>query len=253
MFHDIPLVAVGKSQLTRDDRFHMKSRVLTRQQVRQFDQIAIHRFGIHSLVLMENAARGATDFLCAESGGQAGSVVIFCGPGNNGGDGLVMARHLHLRGASSKVILLADSEKLTQDSAANLRILQQTAVPVTESPRPEFNQLTRILEGADWIVDAILGTGASLPLRPPLDELLPGLNDHPARRMAVDIPTGLDCDTDQASPAAFNADFTATFVALKPVMLTPTGKQLCGDIKIVDIGAPPETFEFIDGEISKEA
>ena len=104
--------------------------VLSRQQVREFDRIAIEEFGIQSLVLMENAARAATDILCNQRGKK--SAVILCGPGNNGGDGLVMARHLYLRKWTTKVILLASREKLSQDSAANLRILAQTAVPVLE-------------------------------------------------------------------------------------------------------------------------
>ena len=102
---------------------------LTRSQVRQFDEIAIEQFCMPSLVLMENAARGATDELMAQS---PQSAVVCCGRGNNGGDGLAMARHLHLRAVPVKVILFAKPHDLSQDSTANLRILSHSSVPIVE-------------------------------------------------------------------------------------------------------------------------
>ncbi len=219
-------------------------RVLDRRQVRQFDKIAIEVFGMHSLVLMENAARGATDVLC--DAGIEGPVVICCGPGNNGGDGLVMARQLHLRGYSPRVLLAGDVAKLSQDSQANLRILKQTSVPILEGLHWTEKQWETQLQDADWIVDALLGTGATPPLREPYDRVVSRLNQINARRMAVDIPSGLDCDSDRVDGAIFNAVLTCSFVALKPVMLTETGQQYCGQIKIVDIGAPPEVFEHLE-------
>lgn len=221
--------------------------LLSREQVRQFDRIAIEEFGIESLVLMENAARGATDVLCELA--SETSAVILCGPGNNGGDGLVMTRHLHLRGWKTKVILLTDRQKITQDSTANLRILAQTSVPIVDGSEFSGNELENQLQGFAWIVDAMLGTGAKPPLRPPLDEFVAIANRQPCRRMAVDIPSGLDCDSDQAEAgngAIFNADLTVTFVAMKPVMRTDTGKAHCGETRIVDIGAPPEVFDRLD-------
>ena len=226
----------------------MSQRVLSRRQVRQFDQIAIQQFGIESLVLMENASRVAADVLCERA--TETSAVILCGPGNNGGDGLVMARHLHLRGWKTKVVLLAEREKLSHDSMSNLRILAHTTVPIVEGVSFDRQRFEPELQGFAWIVDAILGTGASPPLRSPLNEFVRVANAQSAKRMAVDIPSGLDCDSDQAdleNEAIFNADLTVSFVALKPVMATDTGKTCCGEIRIGDIGAPQEVYELLDG------
>ena len=221
----------------------MNLTVLDRQQVRRFDKIAIEQFGISSLVLMENAARGATDRLC--EAGIKGPVVICCGPGNNGGDGLVMARHLHLREFSTRVLMFAEQEKLTQDSRSNLRILEKTSVPITWCPVLTVSDLAAHLSGAEWVVDALLGTGATPPVRSPLDVVIPKMNELPVRRMAIDIPTGLDCDLDVVNGAVFEAEITCSFVAMKPVMQSETGQRYCGSVKIVDIGAPPEVFDFL--------
>lgn len=233
-------------------------RVLSTAEVRQFDRIAIEQFGIHSLVLMENAARNACDqlelFLSEALGtNNKRSAVILCGPGNNGGDGLVMARHLHLRQWQIKVILLADKEKLSQDAGVNLRILERTKVPIAiasdDSLKPECE-----LCGFDCIVDALLGTGAKPPLRDPMAAWVQASNIQTSIRMAVDIPSGLSGDVPthesfsaikEAEDSVFNADLTVSFVAAKPNMVSVTGKAVCGRIKIVDIGAPPEVFDFL--------
>ena len=203
---------------------------------------------IESLVLMENASRVAADVLCEHA--TEASAVILCGPGNNGGDGLVMARHLHLRDWKTKVVLLAEREKLSQDSMSNLRILTHTTVPIVEGVAFDRQRFESELQGFAWIIDAILGTGASPPLRSPLNEFVRVANAQSAKRMAVDIPSGLDCDsvpTDSENEAIFNAELTVSFVALKPVMATDTGKTYCGEIRIGDIGAPQEVFELLDG------
>ena len=149
----------------------MSSSILTRDQVRQFDRIAVERFGIHSLVLMENAARGATDLLCQRSGNA--SAVIRSGSGNNGGDGLVMARHLHLRGWNCKVILLAKREQMTSDARSNYEILCKTRVPVLNGLDMSPEAFEHQIQGFDWIIDALLGTGAKPPLRSPHREFIP--------------------------------------------------------------------------------
>lgn len=224
----------------------MSSSILTRDQVRQFDRIAVERFGIHSLVLMENAARAATDLLCQRS--VNASAVILCGSGNNGGDGLVMARHLHLRGWNCKVILLAEREQMTPDTRSNYETLCKTRVPVLNGLAMSPEAFERQIHGFDWIIDALLGTGAKSPLRSPHREFIPIANLQKSKRLAVDLPSGLECDSvleKQGIGVVFKADLTVTFVALKPVMQTTTGSSLCGEIKVVDIGAPLEVFDFL--------
>jgi NAD(P)H-hydrate epimerase len=227
-----------------------KRDALTRRQVRDFDRIAMERFGMSGLVLMENAARGAVDFLCRLQGNACGKTVILCGPGNNGGDGLVMARHLHLRGWAVSVLMVGCEGPLTGDAQVNYGILTRTAVAIRTLDEVSVDGLAALFADCDWIIDALLGTGSRPPLRPPFAEVVKAANQADCRRFAVDIPTGLDCEggsegADPDSPV-FSAEATATFVAAKPGMLSKYGKTASGSITIVDIGAPPEVFEFLD-------
>lgn len=227
-----------------------KPDVLTRRQVREFDRIAIERFGMSGLVLMENAARGAVDLLCRLQGDTRANTVILCGPGNNGGDGLVMARHLHLRGWTVSVLMVGDKKPLSGDAQVNFGILTRTAVAIRTLDEVAVDGLAGLFADCDWIIDALLGTGSRPPLRPPFADVVKAANRGNCRRFAVDIPSGLDCDrgmegADPDSPV-FSAEATATFVAAKPGMLSKYGKMACGSITIVDIGAPPEVFDFLD-------
>ena len=222
----------------------MEQFTLNRQQIRQYDKIAIEYFEINSLVLMENASRAATDILCEIATER--SAVFLCGPGNNGGDGLVMARHLHLRGWNIQVILLKKPEELSQDSQCNYRILTHTPVTIIDTSDLPLEGILEQMDGFSWIVDAIVGTGSHPPLRAPLDDIVLHSNRMTAKRMAVDLPSGLDCDSGQVKGAVFNADLTVSFVAFKPVMHTKAGKNACGEIRIVDIGAPPGVMGLLD-------
>ncbi len=209
---------------------------LTRDQVRQVDRIAIEEYGIPGMVLMENAGRGCVDVL--QSLGIAGPVVICCGPGNNGGDGFVIARHLQLRGFDPHILLVGDSDRLRGDAAANFRILQRCEIPVTSLTLWDQAKVDHILEGADWIVDALLGTGAYGEPRSPLDQLIPHLNASSARRLAVDLPSGMDCDTGSVAKVTFRADHTCTFVASKVGFDAVAAQSYLGVVHVLDIGAP---------------
>ena len=223
---------------------------LTRNQVRQVDELAIRRYGISGLVLMENAGRGVADTLCEI--GIDGPVVICCGKGNNAGDGFVIARHLELRGHCVRVLLWALPEELAGDAAANFRILQQTDVSIEIfSPDMEMEQdrLGRELSGAARIVDALLGTGARGEPRPPLGGVIDRLNASPALRLAVDLPSGLDCDTGEAAEHTFRAAETCTFVAAKPGFLVPGAEQYTGRLHVLDIGAPRKLLAQVSAGI----
>ena len=210
---------------------------LTREQVRRIDQRAIDEYAMMGLVLMENAGRGCVDVLCRL--GIAGQVVVCCGKGNNGGDGFVIARHLDLRGYETRVLLCCEPDSLQGDAAANYEILSRAGVPLLPCPEDYDDAwLARQLKDAAWIVDALLGTGARGEPRPPLDRLIPALNAHPARRLAIDLPSGLDCDTGQAAAAAIQADCTCTFVAAKAGFRVASAQPYLGQVHVLDIGAP---------------
>jgi len=218
--------------------------VLSREQVRRLDRWAIERYGFSGLVLMENAGRGVADVL--QRLGIAGRVVICCGKGNNAGDGFVIARHLDLRGFAVEVLLWADPEELTGDAAANFRILQKTDVPIVVlGDSCQAEQLAQRLDGAAWVVDALLGTGARGEPRPPFDGVIEAINRAAAPKLAVDLPSGLDCDTGQAAKHTVRAAHTCTFVAKKPGFLVPGAEQFTGEIHVLDIGTPRKLLDEV--------
>lgn len=220
----------------------MRIKPLSREASRKVDQIAIEQFGMSGLVLMENAGRGCVDTLC--NLGITGPVVICCGKGNNAGDGFVIARHLDLRGFTVKVLLWCDPTDLRGDAGTNFEILQKTDVPIIVfNQQFDARKLAEQLEGADWIVDALLGTGAKGDPRPPLDWVIPILNQTPAKRLAIDLPSGLDCDTGQPSVITFRADHTCTFVAPKLGFQTSASQAYVGVVHVVDIGVPKQVLE----------
>jgi NAD(P)H-hydrate epimerase len=225
----------------------MSPPVLTREQSRALDRRVIDDYGIPGLVLMENAGRGTVDVL--ERLGIGGPVVILCGKGNNAGDGFVIARHLDIRGHACRVLLLCPPHELTGDAAINFAILQKTDVPIVElsavragsssTPAALINQLDRHGSGADWLVDAMLGTGAHGEPRPPFDAAIDWFNAQAAKKLAVDVPSGLDCDTGQPATHTVRADHTSTFAAMKVGFAKSAAQPFTGTVHVCDIGVPP--------------
>ncbi|HMO15383.1 MAG TPA: NAD(P)H-hydrate epimerase [Pirellulaceae bacterium] len=231
---------------------HSDSTVLSTANAREFDRLAIEVFHVPSLLLMENAARGCTDALEAWSRSDVlpleQRVVIVCGRGNNGGDGLAIARQLVTRGYQVDIGLLADEDELSSDAAVHWKIVNALNLscrifgnPQALDSGTEFQEWLE-QKPCDWIVDAILGTGIRLPLAGGLQQVIRAINKNQAKKLAVDLPTGLQGDAVEPQNAADNpivlADFTVTFVARKPIMATDFGKKYCGLIKVVDIGVP---------------
>lgn len=217
-----------------------------RQQSREVDRRAIQQYGIPGLMLMENAGRGTTDVLCRL--GIGGPVVVCCGKGNNGGDGFVVARHLEIRGFAAHVLLWADPAELSGDAAANYAILAKTDVPIAifgAGHDPE--RLARHLAGAAWVVDGLLGTGARGEPKPPIDAVIDQLNALGVPVLAIDLPSGLDCDTGQAARHTIRARHTCTFVAMKPGFLQPGAAQYTGEVHVLDIGAPAKLLHEVLG------
>jgi NAD(P)H-hydrate epimerase len=223
--------------------------VLTRDQVRSVDRVAIERYGMSGLVLMENAGRGVVDVLL-EVDPKPVHVVILCGQGNNGGDGFVIARHLAIRGVRSSVVLLGGSGALAGDALANWKILQHCLI-ATQEFTGAASELGSVVNqeaaGARWLVDAMLGTGAVGEPREPLATAIRWMNDQPARRLAVDIPSGLDCDTGVAASATVRADVTCTFVAMKQGFLEAAARPFLGEVRVVHIGVPASLARLAAG------
>ncbi len=213
--------------------------MLSRAEVRAIDRRAIKEFGVPSVVLMENAGRGAAEVL--RSLGIAGRVVICCGKGNNGGDGFVLARHLDNVGVPVSVWLFARPGELTADAAINYQIIARSGLSITRG----FDEtaLRQDLSTAAWVVDALFGTGLSGPVRPPFDRIIAAINESPAHVLAVDIPSGLDCDTGQPLGATVQAEHTVTFVGPKKGFAEAAARAWLGQVHVVDIGAPRAVVE----------
>ena len=215
----------------------MNTLYLTREQARQVDQFAASEFGVDDLVLMENAGRGCSDVLLRN--GVRGPVLICCGKGNNGGDGLVMARHLLIRGIASRTLIWGTVEQLSPSALANCRILERGGYPVHWiSSGAGLERLEHEAQGVDWVVDALLGTGALGPPRSPLDEVIRFLNQRLAPRFAIDSPSGLDADSGVPANPTIRAALTCTMVAQKVGFQNRQAQAVLGTVEVVEIGIP---------------
>ena len=170
--------------------------------------------------------------------------------GNNAGDGFVIARHLEIHGVRCRVLLLGDPEELQGDARANYEILQHTNVRTIDLSLSE--ELTADLEAsapdATWLVDAMLGTGAHGEPREPFTTAIQWMNAQSARRLAIDVPSGLDCDAGIAAESCVRADYTCTFVAAKQGFAEPKAQQHLGELRVVSIGIPPRLIlEVVSG------
>lgn len=221
----------------------LSSSVLSTKQVRAVDQIAVARFGMHSLVLMENAALGCVNWIRARFANPIKTIVL-CGQGNNGGDGLAITRHLRCHGWDCQAYMPGPIEKFSTDAAHQASILQagngrglKVVSPAESSP------VVDSVGSAQLIIDAMLGTGASGNPRSPIADWIRAANASTAFRLAIDIPTGVNADSGQLSDPTFQADATLTFVALKPSMQNRQASHIFGQITVLPIGIPEQLIE----------
>ncbi|MFQ5502203.1 MAG: NAD(P)H-hydrate epimerase [Phycisphaerae bacterium] len=226
---------------------------LTRPQVREVDRRAIEELHIPGIILMENAGRNAANIIRqrfeerrASSRGDGG-VAIICGKGNNGGDGFVIARHLANARIPVEIWLACNPDGLTGDAETNFNIVRQMNLP-----RHTFNKADRIaatgikLQSADILIDAVLGTGFHGQVRAPLDAVIEAINRaENTWKFAIDLPSGLDCDTGRPSNATVHANETITFVARKAGFATSGSNVYTGRVHVADIGAPPGLIQTV--------
>ncbi len=215
-------------------------KLVTAEEMRSLDEEAIKKIGIPSIVLMKNAGLKTAQVIEKEYSPLKGKYVgIFCGPGNNGGDGMVVARHLFNYGIKVKIFLLGKKEKLKKDAARNLAIAEKMDIfikEITSSEDVEF--LKNELKEAEVVVDAILGTGSRGAPRGLMKEVITLINTCSKNILALDIPTGVDADTGEVAGEAVKADYTVTFAYPKRGLYLYPGMDYAGRIKIVDIGIP---------------
>jgi NAD(P)H-hydrate epimerase len=207
---------------------------LTRAQVREVDRRAVEHYHVPGIVLMENAARNAADVVWKMVGRNPDTLIdIICGGGNNGGDGLAIARHLVNRGAMVAILLAVDPEQYSGDALINWRIAQALGL---FTARGEDALIQAGMGVSDFIVDALFGTGLTQPPRPEAAEWIELINERNVPKLAVDLPSGLDCDTGLPLGACVRATKTVTFVARKAGFANPDSRQYTGDVIVADIG-----------------
>lgn len=215
-------------------------RNLSRRQVRQIDRCAIEQIGLPGVVLMENAGRQVADAVERFLARPGAAIAIVAGAGNNGGDGFVVARHLSLRGFSTVTFLVASAEKVGGDAAVNLRALGKLGGDVREVRGEELACLAGELRRFDAIVDAVGGTGIEGAIRGDAAAAVEQINAAGRPVIAIDIPTGLDCDTGRAEGPCVRADLTVTFVARKKGFDATGAAEYAGQVIVADIGVPPD-------------
>ena len=238
----------------------MKIRPLTREEVREVDRIAIDQFGLAGIVLMENAGRDAARWITSQF--PPGDVCILCGKGNNAGDGYVIARHIDTAdircddltessatGNASwrvRIVSLVECDELTGDAAINHEIAARSGIPVATAD--DARSLEDLVGAPDILVDCLLGTGATGAPRGLYAEAVRLANRLTAKRIAIDVPTGLNCDTGIAADPTFTAAATLTFVAPKIGFSQASAADFLGQIVPISIGVPRKLLERFRSE-----
>jgi len=217
--------------------------ILTGEQMRNVDRRAIDGMGIPGLDLMEAAGAGIARGLIEEFPERisSGRIVILCGKGNNGGDGLVIARHLRGRGAQVQVVLLCGDDRLRGDAALNLRAAREADVPIREvTDTAAWHEARGLLDDSPLVVDAMLGTGVVGGARGLIRQVIDDLNGMPLDVIAVDLPSGLDADRPIVEGSAVRATRTFTLCRPKLALALEPAASCAGRFSVVPIGIPDE-------------
>jgi len=212
-------------------------KLVTAGQMTELEQIAINTYGIDGLLLMENAARSFCDALEAEWGDLHNqNIAVFCGKGNNGGDGFAISRHLANRGACVTVVMEFNPADLKQDARKNFDIITCMEIPVVTLSEIEKTQF-------DIVIDALLGTGFHGTATGIMVDLINAINDSGAKIVAVDVPSGADCSCGAVNGPCVHADLTITFALPKPGHFLYPAKEFCGKVVTTDISIPKKVTE----------
>ena len=211
--------------------------VVKAAEMAEMDRKTIHEVGIPGIILMENAGIGVVNEIkrileCFENK----RVLVFCGKGNNGGDGYVVARHLLNRGALVETFLVGEKDKLKGDALINFQILESMGHQVKEvASRDDLN----IARGADLLVDGLLGTGVIGPVLGLMAEVIDFMNGYGAPIVAIDLPSGMEADAGAVAGACIRAVSTVTMALLKRGLLFSPGREFAGNVIRADISMPP--------------
>ncbi|MEX0828687.1 MAG: NAD(P)H-hydrate dehydratase [Nitrospirales bacterium] len=224
--------------------------LITPEQMQTLDGRTIHEARIPGITLMERAGTGLVTHLLQHYGSPKGKqVMVFCGKGNNGGDGLVVARLLQSKGAHLNVILMSPYQELSKDAKTMYRRLTTTAKPDQILVLPSQKKLLSLAQKAHILIDALLGTGLSSSIREPYATAIQTMNTTHAYTVAVDIPSGLHGETGAILGTAVHADLTVTFGCPKIGLYVGDAIDQVGHIEVVDLGIPKNFVEDINPQV----
>lgn len=223
-------------------------RLVKANEMREMDSITINELGIPGCVLMENAGRGAVRYFLEHfRPAQDSLVLVLCGPGNNGGDGYVISRYLHEKGFRVRVLLLGAREKIKGDALLNLHIIQKLSLDIIDvSTEEKWKRHRRLLKNADYLIDAILGTGLNSDVRGLFKTVIEDVNRSGRPVMAVDIPSGLNADSGSVMGTAVRAELTVTFGFPKLGQVIFPGASCVGRLVNIDIGIPGDVQNRVE-------
>lgn len=211
---------------------------ITVRQAKDLDLKAEQKFAIPLLLLMENAGQAVSAEALKVIKDKNASVAVFCGRGNNGGDGFCAARHLLAQGIKPDIYLAGKVSEVKKEAGINLEILLRLKEKIFEVNPSNFMLLKRKIKKYQLIIDALVGVGLRAQVTGILEDLIKLINNSGAYILSVDIPSGLQADSGRVLGCCIRADKTVTFVAPKIGMLTPLGRKFCGEIVIKEIGIP---------------
>ncbi|MCC6426301.1 MAG: NAD(P)H-hydrate epimerase [Phycisphaerales bacterium] len=249
-----------------DPRGHLGAAALDAQRLlvfsadalRRMDQLALERYGIPSLLLMENAARALADAALARLPEQNASAIVLCGPGNNGGDGLAAARHLSNAGVAVTIVV-SQAEPRSQEARLHLDVARRMGLAICDGSQNGPKCATDAVDslgGADLIVDALLGTGLTRAPEGAIRDLIHWTNSASEAGMpviAADIPSGMAADTGEALQCAVRASTTVTFAGIKLGFLSLAAQPILGDVVVADIGIPRELLVSLGQRLDRPA
>ena len=225
-------------------------KVVTAKEMRQIDQQTIQGIGIPSIVLMENAGNAVVTAI-RKHFSECRRIVVVVGKGNNGGDGLVVARQLSLAGHSVQVILVSAPHEFTGDALSNLQVARNLKLPIIHVlSESDLDKLEHQISRCDLIVDAIFGTGLRGAVRGFVASVIACVNASGCPIVAVDLPSGLQTDSGAINGVCIKAAYTITIGLPKRGLLIYPGADMAGQLEVADIGFPPSVIETLDIQVN---
>ena len=219
--------------------------VLTPSEMREMDKQSI-KDGFTSPILMEMAGRGTAELIAEKADNKKTKISVFCGKGNNGGDGFTAARFLDMWGYNVQIFFTGNSKELKEVNYTNYKIAKLRKIPITRVEKIDKEIKRKVKESA-IIVDALLGTGIQGKVRGIYGELIALINESKNNFItAIDVPSGVNALSGEIAGNAVKADFTATMAYYKTGLLLNPGYQYCGEIEVIDLGMVDSSLEKIN-------